>query len=207
MSRNLIAILRGIKPAEAISVAEVLIETGIDKIEVPLNSPDPLKSIEAMAKEFGAQATIGAGTVLTAQAVVDVINAGGKLIVSPDCNPTVIEETKRLDARSYPGVQTATECFTAIRHGADGLKLFPASLIGPGGLKALKAVLPMECEVFAVGGADASNFGEWITAGVDGFGIGSALYKPGASVDDIRQKSAEIVAAYDGAISASENIQ
>ena len=199
MSRKLIAILRGITPQEALPVAETLIEAGIDWIEVPLNSPDALSSIKQMVREFSSAATIGAGTVLEPQAVRDVIDVGGKLIVSPDCNPAVIEETKRLEGLSYPGVQTPTECFTAIRHGADGLKLFPASLIGPSGLKALKAVLPEQMEVFAVGGADVNNFQDWFAAGAVGFGIGSALYKPGIGVGDIRAKADSIVSAYDGA--------
>ena len=200
MSRKLLAIVRGIKPDEAVDACGALIESGIDRIEVPLNSPDPLNSIEKMVKAFSGQAQIGAGTVLTADDVSKVIDAGGTLIVSPDCNEAVIKRTKELGGASFPGVQTATECFAALRHGADGLKLFPASLIGPEGVKALRAVLPKELDVYAVGGADGGNFGEWFAAGANGFGIGSALYRPGMSIADIRKRAVELVSAYDGAL-------
>ena len=123
------------------------------------------------------------------------------MVVSPDCNPRVIVATKQAGMKSYPGVMTPTECFTALRNGADGLKLFPGSLIGPEGLKAIKAVLPPGTETYAVGGAGPSNFADWRAAGVDGFGIGSALYKPGASVAEIKTRAAEIVVAYDAVMS------
>jgi 2-dehydro-3-deoxyphosphogalactonate aldolase len=201
MSRPLIAILRGLTPGEALAVTETLIEAGIDRIEVPLNSPEPLKSIEAMATAFSEEAQIGAGTVLEADQVADVRNAGGTLIVSPDCNPEVIRATKSAGMASYPGVMTPTECFTALRNGADGLKLFPASLIGADGLKAMLAVLPKGTATFAVGGAGPDNFGRWIAAGATGFGIGTALFKPGDTLAEVRQRADRIVAAYDEAIS------
>ena len=197
MTRKIIAILRGITPAEAVPITEALIEAGITSIEVPLNSPDPFTSIKQMVDAFGQTALVGAGTVLIPDDVQRLHQIGAGMVVSPDCNPRVIVATKQAGMKSYPGVMTPTECFTALRNGADGLKLFPGSLIGPDGLKAIRAVLPEGTQTYAVGGASASNFAEWFAAGVDGFGIGSALYKPGASVDDIKARAKDIVAAYD----------
>ncbi|MGV6840233.1 MAG: 2-dehydro-3-deoxy-6-phosphogalactonate aldolase [Planktomarina sp.] len=197
MTRNIIAILRGIQPNEAVAATAALIESGITKIEVPLNSPDPFDSISAMAREFGGQAVIGAGTVLTVADAGRVQDAGGTLIVSPDCNPDVIQATKDMGMLSYPGVMTPTECFTALRNGADGLKLFPGSLVGPEGIKAIRAVLPKGTEVLAVGGAGPENFAIWKDAGADGFGIGSALYKPGMDLSEIRANAHHIVQEYD----------
>ncbi|WP_300585609.1 2-dehydro-3-deoxy-6-phosphogalactonate aldolase [Marivita sp.] len=201
MTRKIIAILRGITPAEAAPITEALIEAGITSIEVPLNSPDPFTSIKQMVDAFGQTALIGAGTVLNPDDVQRLHQIGAGMVVSPDCNPRVIVATKQAGMKSYPGVMTPTECFTALRNGADGLKLFPGSLIGPEGLKAIKAVLPPGTETYAVGGAGPSNFADWRAAGVDGFGIGSALYKPGASVAEIKTRAAEIVAAYDAVMS------
>ena len=201
MTRKIIAILRGITPAEAVPITEALIEAGITSIEVPLNSPDPFTSIKQMVDAFGQTALIGAGTVLNPDDVQRLNQIGAGMVVSPDCNPRVIVATKQAGMKSYPGVMTPTECFTALRNEADGLKLFPGSLIGPEGLKAIKAVLPSGTETYAVGGAGPSNFADWRAAGVDGFGIGSALYKPGASVAEITTRAAEIVAAYDAVMS------
>ncbi|MES0881196.1 2-dehydro-3-deoxy-6-phosphogalactonate aldolase [Roseibium sp. SCP14] len=203
MNRNLIAILRGLTPDEALPVTDCLIAAGITRIEVPLNSPEPYKSIEAMAKTFAGRAQIGAGTVLEPDQVSKVKAVGGTLIVSPDCNPDVIRTTKAEGMSSFPGVMTPTESFTALRNGADGLKFFPASLIGPDGLKAMLAVLPKGTATYAVGGAGPENFGDWIKVGAAGFGIGTALYKPGFSVADIKDRAEKIVAAYDAAIAAN----
>lgn len=197
MSREIIAILRGVKPDEVLEIGEALLQAGIDRIEVPLNSPEPLKSIEVLANALGDKALIGAGTVLTAKDVDGVQGAGGRLIVSPDCNPEVIDRTRALDMASYPGVATPTECFTALRHGANGLKFFPGSLIGPAGLAAIRAVLPRGTKTYAVGGAGPDNFADWFAAGVTGFGIGSGIYKPGFTVDDVATRAAKIVATYD----------
>lgn len=199
MSRPLIAILRGITPAEAAPITAALIDAGITKIEVPLNSPDPFDSIKAMAEAHGNDAQIGAGTVLSTDDVGRVARAGGKLIVSPNCDQRVIVATKAAGMASWPGVMTPTECFLALKSGADGLKIFPASLIGPDGIKAIRAVLPPGTQVYAVGGAGLENFATWIAASADGFGIGSALYKPGLSVAEVTARARDMVAAYDEA--------
>jgi 2-dehydro-3-deoxyphosphogalactonate aldolase len=197
MTREIIAILRGIGPQEAVPVADVLIECGITRIEVPLNSPDPFNSIEQIANAFGKAALIGAGTVLTTGDVTSLANAGGMMVVSPDCNEAVIRATKSAGLTSYPGVFTPSECFAALRYGADGLKIFPSFVIGPKGLEAMRAVLPAATRLYAVGGVGPDNFAQWRDAGANGFGIGTGLYKPGDRVREVGVKAKAIVAAYD----------
>lgn len=198
-NRELIAILRGVHPDEALAIAEVLIDAGMTRIEVPLNSPDPLVSIARMVQAFEGQAVFGAGTVLTVPDVEAVARTGAGMIVSPNCDPAVIRATKEKGMLSYPGVLTPTECFAALANGADGLKIFPASVIGTGGVAAIRAVLPATVPIYAVGGANADNFADWIAAGAQGFGIGSALYKPGRSVAEVAVIARDMVQAYDEA--------
>nr|WP_208350102.1 2-dehydro-3-deoxy-6-phosphogalactonate aldolase [Pseudaestuariivita rosea] len=198
--RPFIAILRGLTPDQAIDVGQALIDAGITQIEVPLNSPDPLISIGKLVDAFEDHALIGAGTVLTVDEVQQVARVRGKLIVSPNCDPDVIHATKDVGMLSYPGIFTATEAFAALRAGADGLKLFPGDLAGITGLKALRAVLPVGTKVYAVGGVSADTLADWIDAEADGFGIGSALYKPGMSLGDIATRAHDLVATYDALV-------
>lgn len=197
--RPLIAILRGIRPDEAVPIAQALVDAGIRLIEVPMNSPDPFDSIQRMIQALGAEAEIGGGTITSVAEVDRLANLGGSLAVSPNCDMEVIRRSKQRGLLSYPGVFTASECFTAQKSGADGLKLFPASMAGPGGLKALRSVLPPEIPFYAVGGVGPENFAEWLGAGAAGFGIGSSLYKPGASVEEVARIAKETVQAYDAA--------
>jgi len=197
MTREIIAILRGVKPSEANEVCDVLIRAGISIIEIPLNSPDPLVSIANVAKTFAGKAEIGAGTVLTVENVEAVKAAGGQLIVSPDTNEAVITRTRALGMKSYPGVFTPSDAFKAIRAGASGLKFFPAEVLGPKGIKAMKAVLPKDLPLYAVGGANPDNFREYFDAGCVGFGLGSYIFKPGMSLDEIDARARDAVSAYD----------
>jgi 2-dehydro-3-deoxyphosphogalactonate aldolase len=197
--RHLIAILRGIAPQEAVAVCETLARAGISLIEVPLNSPQPIDSIRAAAKALEGKAWVGAGTVLRDEEVDAVAAAGGAFVVSPDCNEAVVARTLARGLRSYPGVFSPTEAFRAIRAGAHGLKFFPAEVLGAKGIKAMKAVLPPEIPLYAVGGASPENFEEFLAAGCTGFGIGSYLYKPGATLAEIATRATAVVAAYDRA--------
>lgn len=195
--RHIIAILRGITPPETVDVCQALIAAGITMIEVPLNSPEALTSIALASNALGEQAAIGAGTVLTKKQVWAVSDAGGTFIVSPDTNRQVIEETVRLQLLSYPGVFTPTDAFRAIKAGATGLKFFPAEVLGPKGIKAIKAVLPPELPIYAVGGANPDNFNDYFDVGCTGFGLGTYIYKPGMTASDVAERAATAVAAYD----------
>ncbi|MGI3171049.1 2-dehydro-3-deoxy-6-phosphogalactonate aldolase [Pseudooceanicola sp. C21-150M6] len=197
MSRNLIAILRGLTPPEAVDIAETLIAAGITRIEVPLNSPDPFDSIERIITACGDRADIGAGTVLDLADVDRLAGLGARLVVSPNCDPEVIRATVAAGLQSWPGVFSPTECFAAIRAGATGLKIFPASLMGPAGVKAIKAVLPPDMPLFAVGGAEPGNFADWHAVGISGFGLGSSLFKPGVTAAQVSAAATQAVTAYD----------
>jgi 2-dehydro-3-deoxyphosphogalactonate aldolase len=199
VSRPLIAILRGITPADAVPMANALVEAGIERMEVPLNSPEPYDSISAIAASVGDRVLVGAGTVLTVEEVTAVRKAGGQFIVSPNSDPRVIRATKKSEMQSIPGVLTPTECFAALAAGADGLKLFPSFVLGLDGLKALRAVLPPDTSVFMVGGVDHENISDWLKAGADGFGFGTAIFTPGITVDELRERAAKIVRVYDQA--------
>ena len=195
--RHIIAILRGITPDEAVPVCTALVEAGITLIEVPLNSPNAVDSIGRAAKALSDRAEIGAGTVLTPEDVRAVAGAGGSFIVSPDTNVEVINETVGLGLKSYPGVFSPTDAFAAIRAGATGLKFFPAEVLGAKGIKAMKAVLPPELPLYAVGGANPDNFHEFFAVGCTGFGLGTYIFKPGMSVTEVSERAALTVAAYD----------
>lgn len=195
--RPLVAILRGLDPADAKPMLEALIEAGIGLIEVPLNSPDPLTSVRAMAAEARGRARIGAGTVLTVAEVHAVKAAGGQMIVAPNRDDAVISATKSAGLDSYPGVFTATEALGAIAAGADALKLFPADILGPKGIKALSAILPKEIPLLAVGGVDTANMVAYLKAGVTGFGLGTSLFTPGMSAEEVGARAKAMVAAYD----------
>jgi 2-dehydro-3-deoxyphosphogalactonate aldolase len=190
----LIAIVRGIAPAEAESIGEAVREAGIRIIEVPLNSPDPLVSIERLARRLGDSMLVGAGTVLTVQQVADVKGAGGQLIVSPDTNGDVIAATAAAGMVSCPGYFTPSEAFRALDSGATALKIFPAEGASPAVLKAHLAVLPREVRVLAVGGIQPDNMRPWLDAGAGGFGLGSGLYKPGRSAAETLERARAYVA-------------
>lgn len=191
----LVAIVRGIHPDEAVAVAAALIEAGIRIIEVPLNSPQPIESIRRLSIRFGDLATIGAGTVLEPEDVRRVADAGGQIIVAPDADVRVIDATVSAGLVSAPGYFTPTEAFAALRAGAHVLKLFPAEAAGPAVLKAQRAVLPKNVPVLMVGGIVPENMGPYLSAGADGFGLGSGLYTPGRSTHDVAQRARAYIEA------------
>jgi len=189
----LVAILRGIEPAEAIPVGEILIDAGFRVIEVPLNSPEPFVSIARLAERFGARSLIGAGTVLSIEAVERLESAGGRLVVMPHSDAAVIQAAKAKGLFCTPGVATMTEAFAALAAGADGLKLFPAEAMPPSVVKAWRAVLPAELVLLPVGGIGVPNMAAYHAAGANGFGIGSTLYKPGKAHGDIARDARDLV--------------
>jgi 2-dehydro-3-deoxyphosphogalactonate aldolase len=191
----LVAVLRGLRPDEAPAIGAALVQSGWGLIEVPLNSPQPLRSIEALAKMLP-DALVGAGTVLDAQQVRDVHAGGGQLIVAPNFDLEVVREARRLGMACLPGVLTASEAFAALRAGATGLKLFPAEMIPPAAVKALRAVLPQGALLLPVGGIAIGNMDAYRSVGADGFGIGSSLYKPGMSASELEQKALDFAAAW-----------
>jgi 2-dehydro-3-deoxyphosphogalactonate aldolase len=197
----LVAILRGLTPAEALPVGQALVDAGFRLIEVPLNSPDPLASISALAHAFP-QAVVGAGTVLRRADVGPVQAAGGRLVVAPNFDAEVVQEARELGMACLPGVTTPTEAFAALAAGATGIKLFPAEMIGPPVVKALRAVLPSEALLLPVGGITPANMATYRAAGADGFGIGSALFKPGMSAAEVAEQARTFVAAAAGTIRA-----
>ncbi len=193
---GIIAILRGITLDEVADVGDALCAAGIRIVEVPLNSPEHLRSITALAARFQGRMIVGAGTVLDTESVDRVSSAGGQISVSPDCNPAVIARAIERGLIPLPGVFTPTEAFSAIRAGARHLKLFPAEAASPVTVKSWKAVLPREAHVYAVGGVTPTNMKAWADAGCSGFGIGSNIYKPGMSAEDVGKAARGFVAAW-----------
>lgn len=203
MKRPLVAILRGVKPDEVEAIVGVLIAAGFTAIEIPLNSPDPLRSIEIAAKRAPADILIGAGTVLTAADVDRLHDAGGRLMVAPNVDVEVITRATTHGMVTMPGVFTPTEALLAVRAGASSLKFFPASVLGPSGIAAIRAVLPQAAMIAAVGGISERNFAEYIRTGVHAFGMGSSLYKPGMSAGDVGSRARATIDAYDQALDPS----
>ncbi|MGV1751253.1 2-dehydro-3-deoxy-6-phosphogalactonate aldolase [Agrobacterium sp. CG674] len=202
MKYPLVAILRGIRPEETEGVVTALLESGLRAIEIPLNSPDAFRSIEMAVKLAPQDALIGAGTVLTVEDVAKLDAVGGKLMVSPNVDVDVITAAREKGMVTMPGVLTPTEALLALKAGATGLKFFPASVLGPSGLNAIRAILPKDTLVAAVGGVSDKNFTDYTSIGITAFGLGTSLYKPGMTADDVRARAIATVAAYDLAIGA-----
>ena len=196
-NRELIAILRGLTLDRCVKVSEILIAEGFSKLEVPLNSPNPMETISKMQNSFGNSVTIGAGTVTNVSEVSQLSKIGCQMIVSPNTDSEVIKAAKNEGMLSFPGAFTPSECYSAINSAADGLKIFPAFKLGVKGFKALKAVLPNNLKTYAVGGIDETHFSDWLDAGVTGFGIGSNLFHSYMSDDDIQSAAKKFVLAYD----------
>jgi 2-dehydro-3-deoxyphosphogalactonate aldolase len=200
MKRQLVAILRGVKPEEADGIVSVLIEAGMTAIEIPLNSPDPFRSIEIAVRRAPANVLVGAGTVLTTDDVVRLHESGGKLLVAPNIDTQVIARAQDFGMVTMPGVFSPTEALLAARSGASSLKFFPANVLGASGIAAIRAVLPAGVMVAAVGGVSDQNFAEYVKGGVRAFGLGSSLYKPGMTAADVAARAKATIAAYDLAI-------
>ncbi|NTJ41476.1 2-dehydro-3-deoxy-6-phosphogalactonate aldolase [Agrobacterium larrymoorei] len=200
MKYPLVAILRGIKPEETEGVVSALLESGLRAIEIPLNSPDPFRSIEIAAKFAPADALIGAGTVLSVEDVQKLDDVGGKLMVSPNVDVEVITAAREKGMVTLPGVLTPTEGLLALKAGATGLKFFPASVLGPSGISAIRAILPKDTMVAAVGGVSDKNFGDYTSVGITAFGLGTSLYKPGMTASEAGERAEVTIRAYDAAI-------
>ncbi len=192
----LVAILRGVTPDTVVAIGQALYDAGFRAIEVPLNSPDPLDSIARLSAHFGDDCLTGAGTVLSVEAVESVAKAGGKLIVTPNTDPAVIERAVSLGLLPMPGFATATEAFAAIKAGARHLKLFPAATYGHGHIKALSAVIPTGIKLYAVGGVGADNLPVWRAAGVAGIGVGSEIFKPGFSAAEVGDRARQLILSW-----------
>jgi 2-dehydro-3-deoxyphosphogalactonate aldolase len=192
----LVAILRGLKPEEAVAIGHALFEAGFRVIEVPLNSPRPMESITLLSREFGDRALVGAGTVMTPGQVEEIAAAGGRLIVMPHGDPAVIRAAKQHGLFCAPGIATPTEGFSALAAGADALKLFPAEMIGPKVLKAMRSVFPKDTLFLPVGGIAPDTMAPFLDAGADGFGLGSALYKPGSTAEEVARNARAFAEAW-----------
>ncbi|TPK91208.1 2-dehydro-3-deoxy-6-phosphogalactonate aldolase [Mesorhizobium sp. B2-4-12] len=197
LKRGLVAILRGLRPTEAIAMGQALFDAGIEAIEVPLNSPEPFASIASIVKALPKSALVGAGTVLTSGDVNGLHKAGGRLLVSPNIDAEVMARAMHHGMVTMPGVFTPTEAFQAIRLGASALKFFPASVLGASGISAIRAVLPAQILVGAVGGVSEKDFAGYKAVGVTVFGLGSSLFKPGMSVDEVALRAHAAVSAWD----------
>jgi 2-dehydro-3-deoxyphosphogalactonate aldolase len=197
MAYPLIAILRGLKPTETEGVVGALIETGFTAIEIPLNSPDPFTSIATAVRMAPEGCLIGAGTMLTVADVDRLADVGGRLMVSPNVDPEVISHAAAKGMVTMPGVLTPTEALAAARAGATGLKFFPASVLGPSGIQAIRTILPSDLEIAAVGGVSDANFADYARVGIRSFGLGSSLYKPGMSAADVAARARATIEAYD----------
>jgi 2-dehydro-3-deoxyphosphogalactonate aldolase len=204
MKRPLVAILRGIRPDETQGIVGQLIESGFTAIEIPLNSPDPFRSIEIAVKMAPASVLIGAGTVLASEAVDQLHNVGARLMVTPNTDADVIARARSRSMVTMPGVFTASEALLAAKCGASSLKFFPASVLGAAGITAIRAVLPADLMIAAVGGVSDKNFADYTSAGIFAFGLGSSLYKPGMTAADIKQRARITIEAYDAAVQGTK---
>ena len=197
LGRGLIAILRGVRPPEVVSIVDAIVEEGFEAVEIPLNSPDPFNSIRLVANEFADRCLIGAGTVLTPRDVDALAHSGGRLMVSPNVDSNVIARANALKLVSMPGVFTASEALLALSAGASALKFFPASVLGPAGIAAIRAILPPGVVIGAVGGVTEAAFANYAANRVSTFGLATSLYRPGDAAEDVRGRARAIVAAYD----------
>jgi len=200
MKRPLVAILRGVRPEEAGDIVGALIDSGMTAIEIPLNSPQPFRSIEIAVKRAAAGVLVGAGTVLTVDDVARLHDVGGRLMVSPNVDPEVIANARARGMVTMPGVFSATEALLAVKAGASSLKFFPASVLGAAGISAIRAVLPTDTMIAAVGGVSDTNFADYVKAGITAFGLGGSLYKPGMTAAQVADRAKATIEAYDRAI-------